>query len=502
MKKPSRLGRATTTVMRWFASRWFWRGTIGLFVLQSGYIALAGRFSMAFDEYYHLGSIQAYAKVWLPWSVQQPAGPATIGAVPADGSYLYHYLMSFPYRLLTHITSNATAQLLTLRLIDVAIVVAGLYVFRRLLLRLGMSRAATQALLWIVSVLPMAPFLAGQLTYDTLWFTMTAVTLLTTVKLIDTIRTRHILPLRDVAWTISLMLLTSQVKYAFLPMALAGTVFLVVFVSRGIHAHSFDVRQILEEWRTAIRTPITIGAILLLLASGIFFAARYGVNMVKYHNPVPACAAVLSKQQCLAYGPYARDESNRDMALDKQLKTAEKVSYPFGWFFQMMRESYFAVGPLDLDYPTGVPLPVSYWAGFGVAIISIGLIVTRAKQIWQKGLHERLLITSVCTYIVFLFATNFQAFLSTGAPVAIHGRYVLALLPLLGYLVYVALRSIRFWQQWRIYGVGVFVMFAILTAYGGGIAPFILRSADNWYWLSAVPVSKTVRSVLWPIIIR
>ena len=502
MKKPYHLGRATTTILHWFASRWFWRLTIGLFVLQSSYVALTGRFSMAFDEYYHLGSIQAYAKVWLPWSVQQPAGPATIGAVPADGSYVYHYLMSFPYRLLTHITSSPTAQLITLRLIDVAIVVVGFYVFRRLLLRLGMSKAATQALLWIVSLLPMTPFLAGQLTYDTLWFTMTAVTLLATVKLVDTVQNRRILPLRDVSWTIALLLLTSQVKYAFLPMALAGTIFLVVFIAYRIRAHSFDVQRTFDEWRSAIHTPLTIGAVTLLLVGGVFFGARYGTNMVRYHNPVPACATVLGKQDCLAYGPYARDENNRDMALDKQLKTSNKVSYPFGWFFQMMRESYFAVGPLDLDYPTGVPLPVSYWTGFGVAVISIGLIVARAKQLWQNSIHTRLLITSVLTYIVFLFATNFQAYLSTGEPVAIHGRYVLALLPMLGYLVYVALHSIRSWGGWRTYVIAFVAVFTILTAYGGGIAPFILRSADNWYWPAAVPTSKIVRSVLWPIIIR
>ncbi len=502
MKKPYRLGLATTTVMRWFSSRWFWWCTIGLFVLQSSYVALAGRFSMAFDEYYHLGSIQAYAKVWLPWSVHQPAGPAAIGAVPADGSYLYHYLMSFPYRLLTHITTSATTQLLVLRLIDVVIVAAGLYVFRRLLLRLGMSRAVSQALLLVVSLLPMTPFLAGQLTYDTLWFTMTAVTMLAMVELIDTVQHRHMLPLREAAWAITLLLITSQVKYAFLPMALAGAVFLIVLIVHGIRVHTFSISQTVAEWRVAIRTPLTVGAVALLLISGVFFSVRYGTNIIKYHNPVPACAAVLGKQDCLAYGPYARDETNRDMALDKQLKTAEKVSYPFGWFFQMMRESYFAVGPLDLDYPTGVPLPVSYWSGFAIAIASLLLVVVRAKQLWQRGIHERLLISSVCTYIVFLFVTNFQTFLSTGAPVAIHGRYVLALLPMLGYLVYVALHSIRSWQRWRMYGISLLTAFIILTAYGGGIAPFILRSADNWYWPSAIPTSKIVRSALWPLIIR
>ncbi len=502
MKQHYKLTRITATVTRWVASRWFWRLTLGLFIIQSAYIALVGRFSMAFDEYYHLGSIQAYAKVWLPWSVQQPAGPATIGAVPADGSYLYHYLMSFPYRVLTHITTNATTQILTLRIIDVLLVVLGLYVFRRLLLWLGMSRAATQGLLWVITLLPMTPFLAGQITYDTLWFTMTGVTVLATLKLVDRVRRTHVLPLRGTVWTISLMLLTSQVKYAFLPMALAGVVFLIVLLIHDIRRHTLNTAQTLDEWRAAVRTPLTIAAIALLLVSAVFFSARYGLNMVKYHNPVPSCNAVLGKERCLAYGPFARDESNRDMDLDKQLTTVEKLSYPFSWSFQVLRESYFAVGPLESNYPTGAPLPVPFWAGIVAALASLWLLVSRGKWLWRKGVRERLLISLMGTYVVFLFANNLQAFLSTGEPVAIHGRYLLALLPTLGYLVYEALRSTRCWRRWRTYGVSLAILFAVLTVYGGGIAPFIIRSADSWYWPSAVPTSKLVRSALWPYIVR
>ena len=493
---------ALRTLWQWLASPLFWGLTMGLFIVQAVYIALVGRFSMAFDEYYHLGSIQAYAKVWLPWSVQQPAGPATIGAVPADGSYLYHYLMSFPYRLLEHITTNLTIQIVTLRLIDVAIMVAGFYVFRRLLLRLGMGRSAAHILLWIVSLLPMTPFLAGQITYDVLWFTMTGVTLLALVNLGDTILQRHIVPLRDTCWVLSLVALTSQVKYAFLPIALAGVIFLIVLIVKGVHSQRIHLRNTFTEWRSSLRMPATIGVIALLLVSGVFFAARYGSNIVKYHTPVPACNVVLTKERCLAYGPYARDEGNRALDLDKQLTALNKLGYPFGWFSQMLRESYFAVGPLEINYPTGAPLPLSYWTGSAVAVISLLLLLARGKQLWQKGVHERLLIVLVGMYIVFLFIDNYHAFVRTGEPVAIHGRYLLSLLPPLGYLVYEAVRTLREWQRGRTYVIAGVVVVAVITAYGGGIAPFIIRSADNWYKPSAVAVSKRVRSVLWPILLR
>ena len=44
-----------------------------------------------------------------------------------------------------------------------------------------------------------------------------------------------------------------------------------------------------------------------LLAVGLF-AERYGENIVKYHNPVPACYPIIGEDECSQFGPYARNE--------------------------------------------------------------------------------------------------------------------------------------------------------------------------------------------------
>ena len=502
MKKSVVFELKVATVRRWLASRWFWRLTLLLFSLQATYVALVGRFSMAYDEYYHLASIQEYSKVWLPWSVQQPSGPANFGAVIADPSYLYHYLMSFPYRVLSNITDSLQAQVITLRLIDVAIVVIGLYVFRRLLLRLGMSRFAALSLLFFVTLLPMTPFLAGQLTYDTLWFTMSALTVLAMVSLTSDVTQRRRLPLAKSLATLSLLLITSQIKYAFLPMGVAGGIFLLVLIITRLNNGALSLRQILPEWRAVVRTPIVVAAIALLLVSSVLFVARYGGNTLAYHNPVPTCDAVLGRDRCLAYGPFARDDTNRSLSSNYQLTYAQKILYPFNWSTQMMRESYFAVGPLEAGYPTGKPLHISYFAGYIVVLASLVVFVSRARYVWGKGPNERLLVSIILAYVVVLFVNNYHTFLTTGAPSAIHGRYMLALLPLIGYLVYVAARAAPNWMRLRRFGIVVITVLLVATIYGGGIAPFIIRSSDGWYWSSAVPTSKVVRSVLWPITIR
>src|ERR1700722_8925502 len=72
-----------------------------MFVIESVWIAVSAGFPMAFDESFHFGIIKLYAKQWSPFFSHQPAGGNAYGALTADPSYLYHYLMSFPYRVTT-----------------------------------------------------------------------------------------------------------------------------------------------------------------------------------------------------------------------------------------------------------------------------------------------------------------------------------------------------------------------------------------------------------------
>ncbi len=457
---------------------------------------------MAFDEYYHFGIIQAYSKVWLPWSVQQPIGPATLGAVTSDGSYLFHYLMSFPYRVITHFTSSQMAQIITLRLIDVVIVLIGLYVYRKLLLRLGMSQAMTQLLIIVIVLLPVTTFLAGQLTYDTLFFTMTGITLLALVKLTDTITRQHQLPLAQTAVALALLVISSQVKYAFLPMALASGLFFVVLIVLESRSKHLPLWKKVAAWRTDVLRGPGMFAVGILLLSSVFFVQRYGVNAVQYKTPVPDCSAVIDYDNCLGYDPYGRNESYKQIGYKNYIHAKQIATYPGGWFIQMVREMYFTVGPRDVGYPTGRPLQIAYAAGFVIAIGSIVALIVGSRRLLRSGPVTWLLMAVTLTYIGFLFAQNYQDYLATGVPVAIHGRYILPLLPIMGYLVYVSIRSLARSAALRTTLFGVTLILLTMTLYGGGIAPFVIRSSDNWYWSFAVPTSRVVRSALWPVMLK
>ena len=484
-------------------SRWFWRVSMGLFVLQAAYIAASGLYSMAFDEYYHFGIIQAYSKVWLPWQVQQPPGPAELGAVTTDASYLFHYLMSFPYRVTELLTSSHMAQIITLRLLDVMIVAIGFIIYQRLLRKIGVSNAATNIILAVVMLLPVTPWLAGQLTYDTLFFTMSGLVLLTSVRLVQIIRGKHRLPVSQVALVLALLALAAQIKYAFLPMALAIGGYIIALLVVETKKRRLDLRGQLSDWRKQISTGPALMAVGLLLLSTVFFMQRYGVNTAQYGTPLPDCSAVLSLDVCRDYDPYGRNQNYIDSGFYRDITTQKLLTYPFNWLTQMMRELYFTVGPRDIGYPGGKPLPVSYVTGYVIATSTLSIIVIGFTSLLRRGSDTQLLLLVVGVYITALFWQNLGDYRATGVPVAIHGRYILQLLPIFGALAYLALpRALQYLRtSSRAVAITAAVLF-LLTFYGGGDAPFIIRSSDAWYWDYAVPTSRVVRSALWHVVIR
>src|SRR5665213_1904608 len=119
----------------------FFNVILALLVLQAGWIALTGLYPMAFDEDFHLGIIRLYAHHLSPFWSSQPQGANMFGAVARDPSYLYQYLMSFPYRLISLFTRDQTIIVIWLRFINIGLFAGGLALFRRVLLKMGVGRA-------------------------------------------------------------------------------------------------------------------------------------------------------------------------------------------------------------------------------------------------------------------------------------------------------------------------------------------------------------------------
>ncbi len=125
----------STRIRTFLGSRRFLWLVVGFFIFEACWIAFSAVYPQAFDEDFHFGLIQVYSHHWLPFLASQPAHANAYGAVARDPSYLYHYLMSFPYRLIALVVHGQVGQVIALRLINIALFASGLLLFRRVLLR-------------------------------------------------------------------------------------------------------------------------------------------------------------------------------------------------------------------------------------------------------------------------------------------------------------------------------------------------------------------------------
>ena len=463
------------------SSRRFYQLTVVVFVVEASWIALSAKYPMAFDEDFHLGIIRLYAHHLSPFWSGQPAGADTYGAVARDPSYLFQYALSFPYRLISYVTANQTIQVLVLRFINIALLGTSLPLFKRLLAKTGASAGLVNICLALFVLVPIVPLLGAQINYDNAFIPLTALVLLKTIRLIEQLRADKMLPLRTTFELLILMLLTSLVKFAFLPIAFAVMVYLVIALYRYLNFRG--LRQGLSRQFAVIpnltRWLLIVG---LVIAAGLF-AERYGLNVINYHKPVPDCGKVLTVQQCRSYGPWIRDY---DLANSKPNGSSNPLIFTQVWLYALWMRSFFAVGGPESQFDTKGPLvlPAITTAVLAVAAIPLGFVYER--RLWRRYDKAVLILLGgvAVTYLAVLWVNEYEAFSRTGQPVAINGRYLLPiLLPIL--LLFGLLYQEGLRQRVAIKtSLALIVVLAFL--WGGGALTYVLRSNDAWNWPNPV----------------
>lgn len=445
---------------------------------------------MAFDEQYHFGLIQLHAQQWLPFFTSQPDNASVYGALARDPSYLYHWLLSFPYRLISVFTDNQVAQIVLLRMLNGAMFMGALLLYRKILHSIGASNAVSNFTLGLFVMIPVVPFMAATINYDNLFFLVLAVTVLVTFKLLKGFEDAQI-KTSSLLWLATLLVLGSIVKYTFLPVALATGLFVVwrAWRSKLLTKHGLQTGT-----RSFIALPIWRRVLLVLacvLALFLFFE-RYGQNLATYHNPVPACDDVLTLDECMSFGPFGRDQQYS--ATKPASFHANVVGYLWQWLYGMWYRLYFAI---NFDYATAPPLLILSRLGSIIAIGCVVGMIVRFKSLFiGKPLRFYLLLITL-VYGLILFASGFKSYSETGQPVAINGRYLLPFLPFL--LAF----GVMAWSQILGHVRSKYILAAaiiVVTLFqGGGAVTFLIRSHDEWFWDNAATrnVNRAARSALW-----
>lgn len=481
MALPS-IKKVASSVLLILKSTKFFYGVVALLVLQAAWMALTARYPMAFDENFHFGIIQIYSHQWSPFITSTPPDSGAYGDLIRNTSYLYHYLMSFPYRIISLFTQQEMVQIIALRFLNIAMFAGGLFVFRSVFSRLRFSAAATNFSLLMIVLIPVVPFLAGQINYDNLMFLLVPLITLIALRVGRGIKTKGSLPLGDTTALLALSMLTSLVKYAFLPVFLAVLLYPVVLIIRHKNTRAIFKRT----WSTFTAHTLPIKLVLvgcLVITSGLFIE-RYGVNVVQYGDFQPDCNQIENLEHCSQYGPFER---NRQIAAS--VKNDDTIPYDPApalfvpeWVGGMMHRLYFAI---NYDYYNyyGLPVPMitAYVAG------GIGLIL--CCIFWRrlfKNSELYLILAVAVVYTGAVFYVNLSGFIHLRQMLAINGRYLILILPFIFVLMAAAygllIRKFATAKRAMIYKAGLATVVLLLTLQGGGILTFAVRSDPNWYW--------------------
>jgi hypothetical protein len=426
------------TLTGWLGSGWFFAATTALFSLEAGWLALTSRFPGAFDEAYHFSLIRFYADHLNPIITSQTPDTYRFGPLVQNTSFLYHYLMSFPYRLMELFTSSLEVQAAGLRLVNVALMVAGLLLMRKFLHLLGLSRALTNVLVLAFALTPIVAVLAAQINYDNLLVPAVLLCMYLAVSFLQALEKRRFDTVRLLA-LVCLCLFAGLIKYAFLPV-LAGIAVTVAWRIAGYRRHNPGklMAQAEKSWRRSaryVRILLTIG----LLAGGFLFLRVYGVNLVRYHNPVPPCEQVLSVAACKHYYAWHNVYGIQNyVQTHHAAATADAFQYGSYWFLANIFMLFGAQVPLQGHL--FAPPPYLFLVGVLGAGMFICTVVNFPRLLRRN--RALLLLAAVClTYLVCLWAKNYYDFGRVGQVVAIHGRYFVPILIYLYVLLALGLRA-------------------------------------------------------------
>lgn len=472
-----------------FASRRFFIITIIFFIFEATWIALSAAYPMAFDENYHFGLIQTYSHYLWPWLTSQPPHANAYGAVARHPSYLYHYLMSFPYRLIKYFIPETIGQIIILRLMNVVMFTIGLILMRRVLKRVNLSDAFVNITILLYALIPIVPQLAAQISYDNLLIPLVAASILMTLSISDKIQSFEP-SAKAIILLLSFSFFTSIVKYAFLPIYLGIVLFLMFVIYhkyKGQYKYFFTLLK--QSWNKE-KLLSRFLLIALLLFSFIMFAQRDLVNLVEYHQISPNCAAVLNVNQCKAYSPWYYNYKNHN----KVIKNAKHISfmnplfYAGEWIYWMWYRLFFAINGLTSGFKNYPPLPLPSAAAAIVGFIGIYDVIKWRRRVFAGNMALILLFLVSSIYIVALFIQGYITYRYTDVLENMNGRY---LLPILLFIAAIAGRAISLQLQDKKNKKIFFAVIVLLFfAQGGGFLTFIERSNTTWYLQN-----KTVRRV-------
>lgn len=475
-----------------------------MFLVQSIWMALTAIYPLPFDEYYHVGLTKIYAQQWSPFISNQPIEASIYGDITRVSSYFFHYLMSFPYRILSTFIDNQELVIIGLRMLNIVFVVLAIFIFKKLFIRWGLSNKITNFVLLVFVFTPIVPFLAAHHNYDNLLLLLMAISLVFVTDIINkkpnTIQTVYLLILTGFVGIL--------VKDQFLPLygiLIACTLWLV-FKQGRLKSLFNDIKHSSKRLGLISLIMMILGFVLL----GSLVVERYGKNLIEYHTIQPKCEQVQPVEVCEKFMPWYRNKQNKlNPPLEKTY--GNPISFTQHWVAKIMR-GYFAIfshtptqviserepfGPIVLK--AQLPLPIS--VAYGILISGIVAVAMSIKMLW-KHIFLRLSVGVIVLYLLVLWTFNYQTYLNLGVAQAIQARYTYPILPLIYIVLAVSFNNLlRNKSNLK----NTLVLIIIVSfVWGGGIVGYLIRADSLWCWQNrtVIQVNTYAQNVLKHVVIH
>lgn len=455
--------RAAELTLRAVGSRW----TTALILLWLGlgaaWIAVTARLGMVFDEEWHLDSIAVHAQHATPWFPTE-APQEGVGATSRSSSYLYHYLLSFPDRWMADAGAAEFDRVVVLRLLTVAMHVGAVLCMVGAVRAAGVSRTVANLAAVAYAALPVTPFLAAHVNYDSAMLLLVAACGWLTVRQFS----------GRVTWSgalgaVACGLAAVLTKFHVAPIVLVLLAFVLIAVVRGRSLPALPQRR---------AGVVALGGVALVtLVLVALCVERFVGNIVEYGSPSPDCAAVLNELRCSTYAVWQRNREADASFADLPLSLSAMAQFFFDeWVPRLMvylQAVWYWFAPPTVSTLVSVAVPIAV-----ISVVAIAIVVSPTAPRMRALLP---LVLSSVVYVAILFWHNFGEWRAFGEPLGVQGRYLLpAVVPITALAMHGAADSVRRARFGApLLALTAIAMLAIATQ--GGAAAFILSAQPGWY---------------------
>lgn len=461
---------------------------LALFFLQGLFFAAAIKYKIPPDEKTHFLFTQYYSHQSIlsgPF-ISHQHGSFVLGDIQRTTSYLYQYLLSFPLRVVQHLSSDMQVQVFAMRLFSVALGLCSLLILAKLFDRLKITPLMRNLILLALSLSGMYVWIFAAVNYDVLAIPLFFLMLL---FLLDFIKERSFIDLMLSTFTALALALT---KFTYVPFILLAFVIILLWNKHDMKGLFNDVRSSINFDKHKV---LLTGLIIINLLFVGLVIERYGYNLVKYHSFTPSCTKIHELSECLQTPNFSRNTQQAEVF--KQFKAQGgqllgPIEFTGQWVEQMYERIYFYFGHKYI-------IANSIAKDFAALLLAAVIILFIFRPIKILTSKEKTFIAYITiAYVLVLFFFNLHSYLSTGAEFGFQGRYLLPVLPFLYLFVFLAARN--FYARYLVgrkialWGVGI-ILLANLYVHMPVLV--FMRGTDNvWYTSRTAKFDNKVKNGL------